>query len=182
MRSCTKRWEWGQIREDAKVFGKQNQQNHYEKQRKRADSLMFEVSGTERMEVPLTEDKMPEYDFRVEIISSISHELFSICRWNIWVVTCSTGNVSSKKKSLHQSCSPWYLWSPAYNRWSTNTAKWMKSNVNLFNSLNSYIIAAIFCFFLFIYRFLVLHIYLGSPWLHSWYTLSSQYMFVELVS
>jgi len=44
---------------------------------------MFEALGTERIEVPLTEMRIPEgkADFRVEIISSILHALFLTCIW-----------------------------------------------------------------------------------------------------
>ena len=44
---------------------------------------MFEALGTEGIEVPLTEMRIPEgkADFRVEIISSILHALFLTCIW-----------------------------------------------------------------------------------------------------
>ena len=44
----------------------------------RVDDLMFEASGTKEMQVLLTEVSMPgeKANFRVEIITSIFHELF----------------------------------------------------------------------------------------------------------
>lgn len=61
----------------------ESKQHHYERQSKRHNNLMFEALGTERIEVPLTEMRIPEgkADFRVEIISSISHALFLTCIW-----------------------------------------------------------------------------------------------------
>ena len=59
----------------------------YKRQMERVDDLMFEASGTKEMQVLLTEVSMPgeKANFRVEIITSIFHELFLMYSWNIWV-------------------------------------------------------------------------------------------------
>lgn len=83
MRRHTKRGACRQKREDSKVFGKQNQQNHYKTQRKIVDDLMFEILRNEGMEAPLSEVRVLEdlkANFRVKIISLTLHELFLMYR------------------------------------------------------------------------------------------------------